>query len=226
MFGQERRHNVPVPVPAGLVQRRDAIARLHVHVRTCSRASRCERSKQIRGQRSRGVSVSPLKWRRTFFHEVAQRSQTSPLSGHNERRDAVGVGRINRGAGSDQRLADVRVAPGHGLVQGGPTLAAALVDRGAVGQEETHHVGVLQLAGCETQSTGRLKLLGLNSLTLCGHLSPQDLPLYKGVSLFLLLMSGSAPASRRLWTHDMCSRDTERSRAVCSCKVRLSTEPG
>lgn len=51
-------------------------------------------------------------------------------------------------------------------------------------------------------------------------------PLYKGVSLFLLLMSGSAPASRRHRTHDKCSQDTASSNAVCSCKVRLSAEPG
>lgn len=80
----------------------------------------------------------------------------------------------------------------------------------------------------QAQTQNTYPLLSLSKcLTAVGVLTGfTAVPLYKGVSLFLLLMSGSAPASRRHCTHDKCSRDTASSRAVCSCKVRLSTEPG
>lgn len=118
-------------------------------------------------------------------------------------------------------------------MEGCPALTAPLIRSGAKWENEAQHVQILQLTGYrnrqETCLHNTWPTYSCNYFFYTVLLYTTDftaVPLYKGVSLYLLLMSGSAPASRRHRTHDKCLQDTASSKAVCSCKVRLSTEPG
>lgn len=79
--------------PRAAPWRRHTSACLHPHLQQSVRIW-VSKNRSWKGQRSR-------KWVCcTFFNEVAQRSHPSLLSGYDERRDAVGVGRIDWGPGS------------------------------------------------------------------------------------------------------------------------------
>lgn len=111
-------------------------------------------------------------------------------------------------------------------MEGRPTLSTALVHSGTIRQKESHHVHILQLTGYKHRYVSWRSCACLNGCAVGYTADFTAVPLYKGVSLFLLQMSGSAPATRRDCTHDKRSQDTASSKAVCSCNVRLSTNPG
>lgn len=89
----------------------------------------------------------------TFSNQVAQCPHLSLLSCYSERSDAVGIRRIDRSPSSYEDLTDVRVVPGYGFMEGRPALTTPLVHSGPVGENEPHHVHILQLT-CFRDTTG------------------------------------------------------------------------